>query len=63
MFELLLPVHENILSKYHKRSYTLEAIRFLIISGNPIDKPVAWQGLIAMNTENEKMSRLNSSDI
>ncbi|MBY8988578.1 MAG: pirin family protein, partial [Candidatus Lokiarchaeota archaeon] len=28
-------------------------VRFLLISGKPIGEPVAWQGPIVMNTEEE----------
>jgi redox-sensitive bicupin YhaK (pirin superfamily) len=30
-----------------------EGIRFLLVSGNPIEEPVAWHGPIVMNTEEE----------
>ena len=30
-----------------------DAVRFLMISGMPIREPVAWQGPIVMNTQEE----------
>jgi len=30
-----------------------EAVRFLLISGKPLKEPVAWQGPIVMNTQEE----------
>jgi hypothetical protein len=30
-----------------------EGIRFLMVSGHPLEEPVAWQGPIVMNTQEE----------
>ena len=30
-----------------------EGIRFLLVSGKPLQEPVAWQGPIVMNTQEE----------
>jgi len=30
-----------------------EGIRFLLVSGQPLEEPVAWQGPIVMNTDEE----------
>ena len=30
-----------------------EGIRFLLVSGKPLEEPVAWYGPIVMNTEDE----------
>ena len=30
-----------------------EGIRFLLVSGKPLKEPVAWQGPIVMNTQDE----------
>lgn len=32
---------------------TTEGIRFLLVSGQPIEEPVAWYGPIVMNTEEQ----------
>jgi redox-sensitive bicupin YhaK (pirin superfamily) len=40
-----------------------EGIRFLLVSGKPLEEPVAWHGPIVMNTQSElrqAMSELNS---
>ena len=30
-----------------------EGVRFLLVSGRPLEEPVAWQGPIVMNTREE----------
>jgi redox-sensitive bicupin YhaK (pirin superfamily) len=30
-----------------------QGIRFLLVSGRPIEEPIAWYGPIVMNTEEE----------
>ena len=30
-----------------------DGMRFLLVSGKPLEEPVAWQGPIVMNTEDE----------
>jgi redox-sensitive bicupin YhaK (pirin superfamily) len=30
-----------------------DAVRFLLVSGKPIGEPIAWQGPIVMNTQEE----------
>ena len=42
-----------------------EGIRFLLVSGKPIEEPVAWYGPIVMNTQEQlrqAMSELQSGD-
>ena len=36
-----------------------EGVRFLLVSGAPIQEPIAWHGPIVMNTREEIMQAMN----
>jgi redox-sensitive bicupin YhaK (pirin superfamily) len=39
-----------------------DPVRFLLVSGEPIREPIAWQGLIVMNTEEELATAFKELD-
>jgi len=39
-----------------------EGIRFLLVSGKPIEEPVAWYGPIVMNTQEQLRQALSELD-
>jgi hypothetical protein len=73
-------VDANVPAKYDARNHSLvlfdrgdelavqagpEGIRFLLVSGKPIEEPVAWYGPIVMNTQEQlrqAMSELQTGD-
>jgi redox-sensitive bicupin YhaK (pirin superfamily) len=36
-----------------------QGIRFLLVSGRPLEEPVAWHGPIVMNTQDELRTAVN----
>lgn len=48
--ESLIPYEDG---KHVSITATEETLRFLLMSGKPIGEPVAWYGLIVMNTQEE----------
>jgi redox-sensitive bicupin YhaK (pirin superfamily) len=39
-----------------------EGIRFLLVSGKPLEEPVAWYGPIVMNTQEQLRQAFNELD-
>jgi redox-sensitive bicupin YhaK (pirin superfamily) len=62
LFDSSLPAtthHEGEVVLYEKKGDTVvittknKPVRFLLISGQPLNEPIAWHGPIVMNTEDQ----------